>query len=126
MSRIKAVPVAEFSDLLRGWHIPVFRADDSIPLLDAMPDRYGFIVSGELLAPSAFNSRRFGETTRVGGIYAIRHDPEDAKPFNRYDYALVPSARLPDHVWLDGPYRHPTEHWADHDDVAALLEVCVL
>jgi hypothetical protein len=126
MSRIKAVSVSEFADYLRGWDSPVFCADDSLPLLGAMPDRYGYIVSGELLAPYAFDSQRFGVTTRVGGIYALRHDPKDAKPLNRYDYALVPSIRFGDQVWLDGPYRHPTEHWADHDDVGALLRACVL
>lgn len=115
--------------LLRGWDKPDFLDGDSPPAaLAGVPDelRYGSIVSGELMAPRAFDSRRFGHTDRVGGLYVLRHAPDDPKPFNRDDYALVPARRYPDQLWLDGRYRHPTEHWADHDEVRQLLDVCVI
>lgn len=121
MSRIKPVPISEVSELLRGWDTPVFFEGEFVPpSLHGLPDhlRYGFIASGELQAPCAFESRRFGDTNRVGGIYVLRHAPDDPKPFNREDYALVPSRRFPEQLWLDGPYRHPSEHWADHDTFA--------
>lgn len=129
MSRLKAVQVSEVSDLLRGWDVPVYFEEDSLPsALGGIPNelRYGFIASGELMAPSSFESRRLGHSTRVGGIYVFRHAPDDPKPFNRDDYSLLPSQRHPEQLWLDGPYHHPTEHWADHDEVSQLLEVCVI
>jgi len=129
MGRPKAVLISEVSDLLRGWDTPVFLDHDSPPASVAgVPDelRYGFVVSGELMAPCAFESRRLGRTDRVGGIYVLRHAPDDPKPFNRDDYALVPSRRYPGQLWLDGPYHHPTEHWADHDELRQLLDVCVV
>jgi len=129
MSRPKAVLISEVSDLLRGWNTPVFFDDDALPsALRGIPGelRYGFIASGELMAPCAFESRQLGRTDRIGGIYVLRHAPDDPKPFNRDDYALVPSRRHPEQLWLDGPYHHPTEHWADHDEVRQLLDVCVI
>lgn len=129
MSRPKAVLISEVSDLLRGWDTPVFLDHVSPPASFAgVPDelRYGFIVSGELMAPCAFESHRFGHTNRVGGIYVLRDAPDDPKPFNREDYNLVPSPRFPEQLWRDGPYRHPTEHWADHDEVRQILDVCVI
>lgn len=129
MSRPKFSRRSDFPSLLRGWECPVLFDNDAVPVsLQGIPDdlRYCFIASGELLAPLPYESPRMGHTHCVGGIYVLRHAPDDPKPFNRDDYVLVPSCRDPEIIWLDGPHRHPTEHWADEEDVRQLLSVCVL
>lgn len=119
----------ELANSLRGWKQPVLMGDESVPArLQGYPQhlRFCFIASGELQAPMPFISPHFGDTRRVGGIYVVRNAPDGPKPFDRDDYYLVPDGRNSDCVWIDGPYRHPTEHWADEHDISQLISVCVL
>ena len=129
MSPPKISASSEFSRHLRGWEQPVLLQGESIPThLRGVPDElsYCVIVSGELMSSRPYSSPYLGETERIGGFYVVRHAPDDPVPFNRDDYFLVPSKRLPECLLVDGPYNHATEHWADEAGIARLVSLCIL
>ena len=80
----------------------------------------GYPTADFLLAPLPYRSRLINDGSRVGGMYVFRHAPEDPMAFNRDDYSILVSGAEADILWIDGPYRHPTEHWTN--DVPAHLQ----
>lgn len=124
MSRLKVILISEFSEVLdRGWDRPVVLQGEAIPgFLNGIPEdlRYSIIASGELQAPIPYRSPLINEGSQVGGMYVFRHAPDDPVAFNRDDYSVVVSNTGADTLWIDGPYKHPTEHWAN--EVPARLQ----
>ena len=121
--------VSEFAPVLRGWDTPVLLENEAIPSrLRGMPEGlcHSFIASGELVAPQAYESPRFGATERIAGLYVVRYSPVGPEPFDRDDYSAVRWRRDPEVLWLDGPYKHPAEHHASADDVERLLSLIQL
>jgi hypothetical protein len=117
MGRLKFTHIAEFSNVLeRGWDRPVVLQGEAIPeFLDGIPEeaRYCFIASGSLQAPLPYRSSLIPEGLRVGGMYVFRHAPDDPVCFNRDDYSIVFSNTEADTLLVDGPFKHPTDHWAN-------------
>lgn len=129
MSPPKLTASSEFSRHLRGWDQPVLLQGESIPArLRRVPDELSHcvIVSGQLMIPRPYSSPYLGEAERVGGFYVVRHAPDDPVLFNRDDYFLVPSKRLPECLLIDGPYNHPTEHWAHEAEISKLMSACIV
>ncbi|HVF59850.1 MAG TPA: hypothetical protein VNJ70_08590 [Thermoanaerobaculia bacterium] len=128
MGRLKSTSLAKLSVALRGWDQPVILQGDTVPPtfrnipVDLCPR---FIASGELLAPAPYVSPRIGLTRRVGGIYVIRLAPDGPEPYDRDDYALIPSTHDPDALLIDDSDKHPTEHWLRADQVDQLISISI-
>lgn len=101
--------------------------DEAVPAtLRGVEDACCFLASGQFAYSVPCNSSRFGPTDRVGGIYVFRFAPDAPEPYKRDDYLLIPSSSYPEVVWIDGPYKHPTDHWLSGEDVSRQLSVCVI
>ncbi len=117
MNRLKFTLIEEFADVLeRGWDRPIKLQGEAIPeFLSRIPEevRYCFIASGSLQAPLPYQSSLIPEGLRVGGMYVFRHAPDDPVLFNRDDYSLVIANTEADTLCVDGPFKHPTDHWTN-------------
>ena len=46
-------------------------------------------------------------------MYVFRHAPDDPVRFNRDDYSIVIADTGADTLWVDGPFKHPADHWTN-------------